>query len=482
YSQMTAARAGLLGEFDRPDPAALRRLAKTYLAFGFGREALALIEAFDKEMEDTALLADLALAVEGQQAVADGPLDRARGCGGVAAVLRGASLGFDAPPDGGLRASLFAAFSEMPARQRRLFGPPLSAALLSVGDSAGARRISGIAARAPGDDTPGQSLLAARLDLAAGPDEHSLAVLRRLGLAAQAEAPEALALLVGELVSHGRDVPPEVMSALALAQFENRGTDVGRRLLAIRIRALIAAGSAATAYETLAAALRGAGPVPGESAMAAAVLMAYRPGAASPAEYARRVWRLLPRLGSDEEADAARAAVAAGLTEIGLPNLALAALQPAQGRGRAGVRLAAAKAYLAEGRPRRALGVVAGLPAATAAPVAARALAEMGDPAAALRRLRDTGASGAPALLDFAWQAGDWKTASGVADGPRRALAAFMLSRPGDGVARRRRAGGIAEPGEPPVTLGAMRRQLARSAETRDLVARALAAEAPASK
>lgn len=56
-------RVGLAAEFDRPSEAALLRLARGYLHFGFGREALATVSSLRPDRE-TALLAELARIVD----------------------------------------------------------------------------------------------------------------------------------------------------------------------------------------------------------------------------------------------------------------------------------------------------------------------------------------------------------------------------------------------------------------------------------
>ena len=74
--QRAALRARLVGEFDRPDAAALRALARFYVRTGFGAEARALLAGFPEVdgLDDRALLVDLARVVDGGDAGADGPL------------------------------------------------------------------------------------------------------------------------------------------------------------------------------------------------------------------------------------------------------------------------------------------------------------------------------------------------------------------------------------------------------------------------
>ena len=73
----------LVSEFDAPNAAAVRDLARLYLRFGFGAEAEALLAAFPAApVEDRALLVDLSRAVEGRAVTPDGPLTVDAACPG----------------------------------------------------------------------------------------------------------------------------------------------------------------------------------------------------------------------------------------------------------------------------------------------------------------------------------------------------------------------------------------------------------------
>ena len=68
-AQLPPLRRQLVGEFDQPRPQAVRDLARLYIHFGFGAEAEAVLASFAAaELEDRALLVDLARAVEGRPA------------------------------------------------------------------------------------------------------------------------------------------------------------------------------------------------------------------------------------------------------------------------------------------------------------------------------------------------------------------------------------------------------------------------------
>ena len=84
--QIAAARAGLVGEFDRPEPAAVERLARLYLHLGMGAEARQVLAAFDVEITDAGLLNDIALVLDGLPVPESSALPDMADCGGAVAM------------------------------------------------------------------------------------------------------------------------------------------------------------------------------------------------------------------------------------------------------------------------------------------------------------------------------------------------------------------------------------------------------------
>ena len=162
-------RRRLLGEFDAPDPQALRDLARLYVRVGLGAEAEALTRSFpEAALEDRALLVDLARTVEPGPSLPEGPLaipDPCPGRHGLWQALGGAVPAYrDAP---GFAAAQ-AVFAALPPELRVMLAPRFVERLLDAGRAPEARLIYDTAVR-PGDPSdPGLGLAAARLAAAEG--------------------------------------------------------------------------------------------------------------------------------------------------------------------------------------------------------------------------------------------------------------------------------------------------------------------------
>ena len=134
-AQVPALRRQLIGEFDAPNPQAVRDLARLYVRFGFGAEARAVLAAFaEAEVEDRALIGDLARIVEGGAAAPDGPLAVADACPGYHGLWL--ALGGAAPAfrDEAGFADAQAAFAALPPTSGRC-SPPASSAGSSTPDA-----------------------------------------------------------------------------------------------------------------------------------------------------------------------------------------------------------------------------------------------------------------------------------------------------------------------------------------------------------
>ena len=128
-------RRGLVGEFDPPEAATVRDLARLYVRFGFGAEARAVIEGFGDESlaGDAGLLADLARVVDGEPAAAGGPLASDATCPGLHGLWL--ALGGRAPAYVGAAQFevVHAGFEGLPPDLRGLVGPTLVGRLLDAG-------------------------------------------------------------------------------------------------------------------------------------------------------------------------------------------------------------------------------------------------------------------------------------------------------------------------------------------------------------
>lgn len=423
--------ARLLGEFDRPDPEAIANLARLEIRFGFGREAETLLAGFETPIDNGALLADLARAVEGRAVAPDGPLALGGACPGRHALWL--AIGGAAPVfrDGRDFAATATAFAELPPDLRALLGPGLTQRLLDAGRIGPARIIQDIAARPGGRASAEARLSEALLVAEEGDKVAAAAMLRDLLAEHPANARAALSRLARLVIDADLEAPADLATDLATAAAEARGGSEEAGLRALLAETLAHSGAFARAFseiDTARAAL------PREAArfekLAVALLVDAEPARTGAAVYAGVALASGGLLDPGPRDDEARRVIAAHLIDLGLPRVAAGLLEPAIGRGAPATRILAARADLALGRDMAALALLAGLGGPEAAELRAGALALSGDYAGAADALRAAGLD--TEASDYAWSSGDWsRAAAGTQDPERRVLADYMAGRTG---------------------------------------------------
>jgi hypothetical protein len=423
-----AARATrrLVGEFDRPDPEALRALVRLRIRYGFGLEAEADLAAFgDADLADRALLADLARAVEGRAVAADGALALAEDCPGAHALWLGIA-GVAPAWRGPIQfAAAQEAFAALPPDLRALVGPGLAGRLLDEGREAEAAAIAAISRRPGLAETPEQGIVAARLLAAEGAPQAALALLRGLAESGAPIAPQALAALARIAFDQGVALPDRMITDLAAAATAARG---GPDEIALRGLLVASLGARGALGAAVAEAARGPASPEARAALAAravAAVAAADPAAVGGAVYAEAALALPPMIGPGVAHDPERLAIAGRLIALGLPNAAIDLLAPATLRGDPRALRLVAAAALALGRPDEAQAAVAGLTDPEAARLRGAALAAEGAPDRAAAALAAAGVEDA----GYAWIAGDWARAQAAEDPARAAMAAYMAGR-----------------------------------------------------
>jgi hypothetical protein len=430
--QAVELRRLLVGEFDRPNGAVVRDLARLHIRYGMGAEAAEILRGFDVEVEDRDLLADLARVVESR--APDGPLARDIACPG----RHGLWLAVAGQPamiasERHFR-SMRTALEEMPPALRALVGPTLVGRFLDAGREAQARVLHDVVVR-PGV-TPDADMRLASGRLAAAerrlPDAE--AWLTGLVEANAPNAADAVLALVRARLDAGGGVPDAWVTdlrVLALEQRRGAREPVARLLIA---EALARNLDLRGAFAELAALVE---DLPGTAAdveaVAARLLAQADPEAVGRAAYAEAAIGHGGMMSDAPANDPTRVAVGARLLDLGLPRPALAVVGPAEARGSEPARLVAARARLALGEGAEALETLAGLGGEAAAALRARAHALTGafDAAAA-----ELGAAGRAAeAVPYAWAGGDWDQAASSPDPVQASMAAWMAALEGGGAA-----------------------------------------------
>lgn len=237
----------LLGEFDRPDKEIALKLARTYLYFGFGAEARHILDLRAERSDKDAILREMAAIMDRGHAPAGARLATTAGCGEPAVLW--ALLAMPTVPQETVfdHKALLRSFAALPASLRDTFGPELARRLIEARHRGTAKNILRMTERTGAPGNPDLAL--ARADLAEVDDDHDTA---RTELDAavgsnSVAAAEALVQLIDGLLTKGAPVPLDKAELAGAYAYENRGTDLGRRMTTTYLAALGASGAFAKA-------------------------------------------------------------------------------------------------------------------------------------------------------------------------------------------------------------------------------------------
>lgn len=367
-------------------------LARRYIAFGFGREALQVLalDPADSALRDR--LATLAHIVD-DEPVGAGVFARAADCPGPITLWQVLAEGTVAAQSEVARTHAIAALNLLPIPLRGQLAPRLAAAFAAGGDPLAAEELLQRHVESPG-------LAAVDAALAARDPDAALGHLQEMAATDPHLPAESLVTLVDLALEDGQQVDAQTRGLVEAARFELRGQDAETGLLQAEIRALTAAGDYAAALDRVPGL-----PDAAQTAARAAVVMdlAQSPDSAGFIEtvFAAELGDLTPGAGN---------ALADRLIAEGFPDVALGFLAPtASGPDQAERRYLRASAAAALGRRDLVEAELLGL----------------SDPRAqAIRAGLDPGA--APLLAE--WRNADWTTLAGAEDALLAAAAAARLT------------------------------------------------------
>jgi hypothetical protein len=226
--------AALADGRDRLDPEAGEDLARTYLAFGFGREAGVALDLTGQRSRERDLLRVMARLIDGEPVPTDALEDQA-GCVSPVALWRALardSVRATGEPE---RIALTLALRELPDPARAALTLRLAGIFLQAGDPAAAEAIADM------HDGTGTEAVLARAEIALERDEPGLALaeLATLAVSDARMTPDAMATLLDLSVSEGRPVGEDMLALSQSLRFEY-GEEATRRLLLSEARTLVA--------------------------------------------------------------------------------------------------------------------------------------------------------------------------------------------------------------------------------------------------
>ncbi|TYB77887.1 hypothetical protein [Maritimibacter fusiformis] len=422
-TEIGAYRARLLGEFDIANGEGVTELARYYVFIGFGAEALAVIRRHPDDVVRADLLAAMAQIMDHGHADADGPLAGQAECDGATAlwaVLAAKRLDVGQPIN---RRAVLLSFGALSAQHRRHLGPILAQKFLDIGDTETAAAIRSASERGAPTPTPALGLVSARLARATGDAEAADTHLDALIEDGSGVLPEALLERVETTLSRGEVVPEATIDLIESLEFERRGSAAGRQLRAARLEALASASRFDEAFALLAQSSGGNDLPAGRHEDLTDRLTRKLASDASDATFLRQVVALNAKT-TPLEAETRRA-VAARLIDLGFTDRARGLLDGGSALPEPEDRLLYARVALREGKPKVAVGYLAGLDGAAAQRLRAEAMAAASDHLGAASEYEELG--DAAAETETAWLGGLWDRLADLEGEPRAAAARLML-------------------------------------------------------
>lgn len=245
--QIAAARATLVGEFDRSDTEQVLALARLYVHLGFGAEARMILRSFDVKGE-AATWIDLLARIEDGETVEEAALADLADCDGSVALW--ALLGSKSPiPQSGLHvAAIQRSFSELPLHLRRQLGPSAIERLIAAGDTDAATALRNAILRAGDPAEPVLTVASSALTIETGDAATALRNLDALARGNSTSAPDALVQAIGLRLGRGEAVPPDLAAIAGALAYEHRYSARGPKLAVSQILALASTGDFASAF------------------------------------------------------------------------------------------------------------------------------------------------------------------------------------------------------------------------------------------
>jgi tetratricopeptide (TPR) repeat protein len=244
--QISEARSALVGEFDRPDLAAVESLARLYIFLGMGAEARQVLQTFGAHPESAGTLHDIARLVDGIDLPAESQLSRMAGCDGAIALW--AFLGSGGATADANTEAILLAFSALPGHLRLLLGERLAEQFLAAGNGAAARAVLNATARAGPSARREVAALAARIGIEGDSPEQAEGALLRIATSNDPLSRQALAQVLASRLARNEAIEPALIEAAAALAFEHRSDPQGAEFAHMEILARARSGALEQAF------------------------------------------------------------------------------------------------------------------------------------------------------------------------------------------------------------------------------------------
>lgn len=419
-SQIAEARRALLGEFDAPDPEAVRTLARLYIALSMGPEAMATLRAFGQEDD---ILFAMARILEGQPVDHPDLFARFADCKGSVALWAALAAPDPAAVPVFDTEAILRGFQSYPDAVRRALAPDLATFFLERGDHEAVRVLKNALSRTVPENLAVAELIEARLAQAEGRPEPDPAV-DALALSNDPLSPQATLSVIERRLAAGQVVPERLASHAEALASANAGTPLSAELAAAAALSWASLSAFPEAQETLDRSLPDLGPE-----LRVRVLTLYARMLTEKADdasflgqfFSRRAWMAADTIGAKGSLQVARRLSDLGFDAeaVSLVGDSVAAEETAQ--------LVLARGYLSLGMPDAGASPMSGL-TEEALVARARAAERAGKAEEAIDGLAAAGMQEAASMT--AWRAGAWTRAEALGSGLKRR--ALELSAPPD--------------------------------------------------
>ncbi len=235
-AQIGPARDALVNARDQLDQGAAIRLTQLYIYFGFGAEALEVLQLESALAEQNAHLAAIATILERGAVTGPNPLADYTECS--TDITLWASLSFKKLPSGlviDTKAAL-RALNKLPKHLRQIVAPPLSERFLQYRDPQSAAAALRSVERLPDQMTPDSIMAQAAIAIDAGTSAHE--ELEDVIQTNSEKSPEALIRLVESKLSRDEPLSYETATLVEAYAQELRGTEMGNLLRKTQVIAL----------------------------------------------------------------------------------------------------------------------------------------------------------------------------------------------------------------------------------------------------
>ncbi|MHA6264150.1 hypothetical protein ACXYMO_13175 [Arenibacterium sp. CAU 1754] len=421
-AQIAKWRAGLVGEFDQPNPNAIVGLTRAYLHFGFGAEAARTVSLLPKDHPDREILTTLAALLDAGGSIGENAFSKQETCDSDTAMWSVIS-----EPESARSANnqaVLRAFSRLPTHLRPHVGPRLSRIFSDAGNADMAESILRPVERT--SDEAGPEIAMAQAATAELRGDHETAAQQRQTVAetGSEQAPLALIELVEQAFRNGTTLTPDTPDLTASYASEFKRSSLGPDLRRTDALAWAITGDFPRAFDRLSD-IRS---LDGDDAFDAArhPVLALMPERADDMTFLQ--FGLLQLQSFDRQIpEGIGNPMARRFLELGF---AQAAVQVLTGTDLEAAsperRLLRAEAALAEGLPHQALVSLLGLDGKTAANLRAEAFLQTQNFQGAAHMLAQ--ANQPDAANRSLWLASEWQSVPSDSDGPYGQIAQMSRS------------------------------------------------------